>query len=320
MNDIAYFNSYSTAAGNYTLYKTNGTSLLAEVVLLPADGGPSGLGQLVAGDDVLFFEANSPSAGAELWRSDGYPWATATVDVNPGSQDCNLRNITVIGDTAYFHGTNGADGSGLYRFPSGTSAGVHQHGDPFALRVHATAIHGGRERCDLLRGLRPPAPPVRSCTGATALPEAPPQLKDINPGTNDGLTELSVLRVVGDSLYFLAVTPANGQELWVSDGTEAGTVMVQDRNPVGNESFMPEDLTLVGNMLFMRGTINSVPNQFFKLDLDWVTGTEEPGKGPASPVALSCAWLLRGEGCATGGQPSSLRHKRTRSTCACATR
>ena len=36
---------------------------------------------------------------------------------------------------------------------------------------------------------------------------------------------------VGDSLYFLALDPASGKELWTSDGSDAGTTIVQDLFP-----------------------------------------------------------------------------------------
>ena len=37
--------------------------------------------------------------------------------------------------------------------------------------------------------------------------------------------------VVGDTLFFCDSQPGTGVELWKSDGTEAGTVLVRDINP-----------------------------------------------------------------------------------------
>ena len=37
------------------------------------------------------------------------------------------------------------------------------------------------------------------------------------------------------TLYFSANDNAHGQELWKSDGTAAGTVMVKDINPGGSQ-------------------------------------------------------------------------------------
>ena len=37
--------------------------------------------------------------------------------------------------------------------------------------------------------------------------------------------------MVGDTLFFAANDGVHGTELWKSDGTEAGTVLVKDINP-----------------------------------------------------------------------------------------
>jgi ELWxxDGT repeat protein len=50
-------------------------------------------------------------------------------------------------------------------------------------------------------------------------------------------------------LLFVAVDPVNGQELWRSDGTAAGTILVKDINP-GSDSSNPADLTVMGGTVF----------------------------------------------------------------------
>jgi len=56
------------------------------------------------------------------------------------------------------------------------------------------------------------------------------------------------LTVCNDLIYFSAADDANGDELWQSDGTPAGTVMVMDINSGGSSS--PRGLTAVGNSLY----------------------------------------------------------------------
>ena len=44
---------------------------------------------------------------------------------------------------------------------------------------------------------------------------------------------------VGSEIFFTASDPANGEELWKSDGTEAGTVLVKDIR-IGTNGSYPE--------------------------------------------------------------------------------
>ncbi|HUR17947.1 MAG TPA: Ig-like domain-containing protein, partial [Acidimicrobiales bacterium] len=84
-------------------------------------------------------------------------------------------------------------------------------------------------------------------------------LRDINAGTGDS----SPVRytAVGNTVFFAAtngsVAPANGIELWKSDGTAEGTVLVKDINP-GTASSNPDNLRALGNTLFFTATNGSL--------------------------------------------------------------
>lgn len=52
-------------------------------------------------------------------------------------------------------------------------------------------------------------------------------------------------KVAAGSTLFFAATSTSGRELWLSDGTDAGTVQVADLNPGGNSSD-PQNITVVG--------------------------------------------------------------------------
>jgi ELWxxDGT repeat protein len=62
---------------------------------------------------------------------------------------------------------------------------------------------------------------------------------DANPGDAN----------VCGTLFFVANDGAHADELWKSDGTRAGTVLVKDINPIGRSS--PRELTDVGGTLFL---------------------------------------------------------------------
>jgi len=74
-------------------------------------------------------------------------------------------------------------------------------------------------------------------------------VKDIYPGSFGPYP--SNLTDRGNTLFFTAYDSVNGEELWRSDGTAAGTVAVADINP-GDYGSYPSNLTVVGNTLFFQ--------------------------------------------------------------------
>ena len=81
-------------------------------------------------------------------------------------------------------------------------------------------------------------------------------VKDINP---------SNLTVVGNTLYFSAADGVNGTELWKSDGTALGTVLVKDIRP-GSSSSSPGSLTVVGNTLYFTSDDGVNGKELWKSD------------------------------------------------------
>src|SRR5690606_34510778 len=63
---------------------------------------------------------------------------------------------------------------------------------------------------------------------AQAPPQTPYQVKDLNatPGNLSSTPENFIS--IGNTMYFTATSSLQGNELWITDGTGAGTVMVKD--------------------------------------------------------------------------------------------
>ena len=160
---------------------------------------------------TLFFAADDGVAGVELWKSDGTEAGTVLVeDINGGPASSSP--------------------SGLTRVPGAF---------PAAGRLFFTADDGvsGAE--------------LWTSDGTVAGTQL---VKDINPAaavssTPSHLTAVTSGGVAAGTLFFAADDGASGVELWVSDGTAAGTVRVKDINP-GPGSSAPSDLTAVGTALF----------------------------------------------------------------------
>ena len=82
-------------------------------------------------------------------------------------------------------------------------------------------------------------------------------LKDINPGDGDSMDYVFPQSTFFDNeLYFTADNGANGSELWKTDGTQQGTVMVKDINFGIGASWpnLRESVELDGKMYFSAKT------------------------------------------------------------------
>ena len=80
-------------------------------------------------------------------------------------------------------------------------------------------------------------------------PLTPRLVKDINPLTADA--KPGKLTAARGTLYFLATTPENGEELWRSDGTANGTALVRDIK-VGPEGVNIDELVEMSGTLFFN--------------------------------------------------------------------
>ncbi len=97
------------------------------------------------------------------------------------------------------------------------------------------------------------------------------------------------LTAVGNTLFFSANNGVNGRELWKSDGTAAGTVLVRDIYP-SYYSSSPSNLTAVGNTLFFRANDDVNNAELWKSD-GTAAGTVLvkdilPGSSGSSPFSL----------------------------------
>jgi ELWxxDGT repeat protein len=82
-------------------------------------------------------------------------------------------------------------------------------------------------------------------------------VKDINPGTSN--SEPINFTKIGDKAYFVAESTGNGVELWTTDGTEAGTMLLKDID-AGNGQGVSSDveiLELNGNAIFSADNGNT---------------------------------------------------------------
>ena len=90
-------------------------------------------------------------------------------------------------------------------------------------------------------------------------------LQDINPGVAVSASVPYGMVSVGSTAFFAASTPANGTELWKSDGTTAGTLMVKDLIAGPTDSF-PNDLININGVLYFSAINPTGERDLWKSD------------------------------------------------------
>lgn len=201
-----------------------------------ADNGAASLpADFVEMNGQYFFAATTNETGRELWVSDGTADGTRLLrDILPGPYDSSPNGITVF-DTPY--GTrlvfeaSGEDLSSDLWISDGTADGTTRITTTQDLRAIGTPVKAG----DKLYFTAKDAEHgwelwVTQGTQATTR-----LVKDINPGTvSSSPYQLTAAVPADGTIYFRADDGSHGQELWVSDGTSAGTRMVEDIAPAAS--------------------------------------------------------------------------------------
>ena len=105
---------------------------------------------------------------------------------------------------------------------------------------------------------------------------------------------------VNGTLYFFANDGTHGLELWKSDGTEAGTVMVKDCNPGSGSSirtYARVNLAAVGNRLFWNAYDPDHGDELWVSDGTeagtWLVEDLVPGTGSSVPAIAVCSAAAR---------------------------
>src|SRR5437867_3665227 len=179
---------------------------------------------LLATVSVAPAQPANPNSGARLVK-----------DISPGAGSSTPDSLTRVGDTLFFR----AFGRQLWK-SDGTEAGTVMLKDfppgpsGFTLLLLTHQPHAGQEL---------------SKSDGTA--EGTVLVKDIYPGPQvpgsiEGSSFPQALINVNGTLFFTAVHPDTGRELWKSDGTPEGTVLVKDINPGTASAFFKHSVPCVG--------------------------------------------------------------------------
>jgi ELWxxDGT repeat protein len=245
VNSTVFFNANDGSTG-WELWKTDGTEagtvLVKDIQPGSGSGGPSSLTNF---NGHLYFTADDGTHGYELWKSDGTESGTVMVkNIRPGGLGSFPNNLTVVGDFLYFTATEDDyslsnefwHGEELWR-TDGTEDGTVRVKDinPGEFGSYPSYL---TEMDGVLYFFASDGVHGRELWKSDGTEAGTTMVKDIRVGEFPwSSTPVLSLINVGGTLFFTANDGTSGYELWKSDGTEAGTVMVKDIRPGAADGF-----------------------------------------------------------------------------------
>lgn len=215
------FFSANDGTNGRELWKTDGTNAGTSLYLDVFGGsGTSNPNQLNVLGSVLTFVASHPSLGRELFKTNGLGSLTLLKDINT-SGDSNPSNCTVIDGLLYFSASNGPQPNALW-VSGGTTLSTYlvstttANGNPRKFVKFGNEVYFVNDTyygSELWK-----TDGVAGGSGTTIV-------KNINAAAGIG-SNPDELTVYNGKLYFTADNGINGRQLWVSDGTDAGTTII----------------------------------------------------------------------------------------------
>lgn len=236
---------------------TDGTVLVKDIRTGGGDGAPSDyvdpLDRFFVWNEVLYFTGDDGNGGGELWRSNGTEAGTYMIKNIRGFGSSWPEEYGVYNGKLYFSADDG-NGSELW-VTDGTESGTQ------LVAAIGSTLAFGSSPSDLV-----------SCNGyllfiakadfgddelwrSDGTVAGTEMVKNINPTTGGLQTQPNTfehrLIKIGNTIYFSADDGVNGRELWKSDGTEQGTVLVKDATP-GSEGYTPQVFTVAKDILYYK--------------------------------------------------------------------
>jgi ELWxxDGT repeat protein len=229
VNGTLFFRAFD-GVGYYELWKSDGT---AEGTAKVSSQSPE---YLAAVDGTLFFSRFDNVNGHELWKSDGA--GTELLASFDSASTSHPQYLTNVNGTLFFRTNDGASGIELWK-SDGTAEGTVlvkdiNSGDAGSFPRLLTNVNGTLffSAFDGVNG--------RELWKSDGTEEGTVLVKDILPGAAGSNIRVSALQTllanVGGTVFFTANDGTHGFELWKSDGTEGGTLLVKDISPGGGDS------------------------------------------------------------------------------------
>ena len=287
----------------------SGTTLVKDIYTGSSSGlQNSNSANIVVLNNKLYFFATNEITGSEIWESDGTETGTKLLkDINSGANN-SMRSgeLIVFKNKLYFNATDSSNDFELWT-SDGTEAGTNlfyeanssSSGSPDSFIEFKDGLHFRANTSSGSKMFRTDGTNTSTITDkgysnmtvsgeflyfvstyssggelwATENGVTVYQVKDIRPGSggNNGSFP-SKLKDHKGTLYFIANDGTNGNELWKSNGTDAGTILVKDINS-GSSSLTISDMVSFGDDLLFGGGVSNTSIELWLTD-----GTNEDTK------------------------------------------
>ncbi len=234
---------------------TAGTVMVKNINPSTIDNNSNQLAEILSIGNEVYFMADDGVHGFELWKSNGTEAGTVMVkDINPGSESAYMGWLRNINGILFFRAYDGVNGDELWK-SNGTTSGTLMVKNinpgmgsglgsyPFITNVNGMVYFVGND------GVH-----ERELWKSDGTEAGTVMVKDIYPGDNGFSANSSVpfyLSNVNGTLFFEATDGIHGHELWKSDGTEAGTLMIKDIKE-GISSSYPNALSNCNGILYFQ--------------------------------------------------------------------
>lgn len=284
------FSGYTNSEGREPRVISAGTLSMLRDLNPQTSSLPASFAQLGT-SNTLIFAAQDPVYGRELWKTDGTLAGTVLLkDINttePGASSNPTYLVAVGPSHIFFRADDGINGLELWR-TDGTAAGTVLVTDIFpgidpSTPNFMTALDNNTV---LFAAMDTVANGIELWKATTTSSPASPAtlVKNIHTTANASSSPQSMV-LMGGKIYMRATDASLGHELFVSDGTTAGTVVVKDVRTDGSSS--PANLTVLGTKILFSATETATGNELYVTD-GTSAGTSRlsdiaPGNLSASP-------------------------------------